>query len=153
MTYIGPIRRLKFYTERSNPWASLNVPRPSLLFDHAHLIMLTETHSPLISTVSHNGPNTTHSLSTLKDGDLPPPAKSQSELDREIANDQHELDVYGDDDPHEPTPEKTPPSPPNGKDKNMVDWDGPGDPTNPQNWTVGFRWMISALCCLITVNV
>lgn len=39
------------------------------------------------------------------------------------------------------------------RDPNIVDWDGPDDPANPQNWPAGKKWgIIAALgaCTLIT---
>lgn len=34
-----------------------------------------------------------------------------------------------------------------------VQWDGPDDPTNPQNWPMRTKWGITALVSLQTLNV
>lgn len=35
----------------------------------------------------------------------------------------------------------------------VVTWDGPNDPHNPQNWSYGYRWFITLICGLLTLNV
>ncbi|PFH45654.1 hypothetical protein AMATHDRAFT_71263 [Amanita thiersii Skay4041] len=76
---------------------------------------------------------------------------------------EEEIEMYGGDDPHEPTPRSStsttysidhiPPPPPTGKDPNQVTWDGPDDKSNPQNWTTAYKWAITTLCIALTVNV
>ena len=34
-----------------------------------------------------------------------------------------------------------------------VTWDGPNDPNNPQNWSYGYKWFITLICGLLTLNV
>ena len=63
---------------------------------------------------------------------------------------------YGGDDPHDPLPKdhgEIPIPPADKEDPNKVGWDGPDDPTNPQNWTQRRKWAITILCTLLTVNV
>lgn len=36
-------------------------------------------------------------------------------------------------------------------DPNVVDWDGPGDPENPQNWTDGRKWGLIAVLAAVTL--
>ncbi|TFK83428.1 MFS polyamine transporter [Polyporus arcularius HHB13444] len=63
---------------------------------------------------------------------------------------------YGGDDPQEPLPKEGGiiPVPPESKsDPYKVEWDGPDDPANPQNWTNRYKWAITVLCTLMTVNV
>ena len=38
-------------------------------------------------------------------------------------------------------------------DPNQVDWDGPNDPENPQNWSQSKKWRYTALASFLTVNV
>lgn len=38
-------------------------------------------------------------------------------------------------------------------DTNLVGWDGPDDPENPQNWSVKYKWLVTGICILMTVNV
>lgn len=37
--------------------------------------------------------------------------------------------------------------------RDMVTWDGPADPLNPQNWSVRYKWLITIVCSLMTINV
>ena len=37
-------------------------------------------------------------------------------------------------------------------DPNMVTWDTPDDPTNPQNWTTVYKWLVTIVCLITTVN-
>ncbi|KAJ7306916.1 MFS polyamine transporter [Mycena albidolilacea] len=39
------------------------------------------------------------------------------------------------------------------RDPEEISWDGPNDPTNPQNWTDRRKWLITLTCILMTVNV
>ncbi|KAI0036325.1 major facilitator superfamily domain-containing protein [Vararia minispora EC-137] len=38
-------------------------------------------------------------------------------------------------------------------DVNLVTWDGPDDPENPQNWSHRYRWLVTLICALMTINV
>jgi hypothetical protein len=38
-------------------------------------------------------------------------------------------------------------------DPNVVTWDGPNDPSNPQNWSTPYRWLLTAACTAMTLNV
>ncbi|KAJ7881362.1 major facilitator superfamily domain-containing protein [Mycena olivaceomarginata] len=38
-------------------------------------------------------------------------------------------------------------------DPEEIDWDGPEDPTNPQNWSVRRKWAITVILSVMTVNV
>lgn len=68
------------------------------------------------------------------------------------------LEHYGGDDIHEPPP-KTKEAFSGGisagptLDANMVTWDGPDDPENPQNWSIRRKWFITILTIVMTVNV
>ena len=39
------------------------------------------------------------------------------------------------------------------EDPNLVQWDGPNDPQNPQNWPARRKWLITIVAVLTTVNV
>ena len=68
---------------------------------------------------------------------------------------------YGGDDIHEPPPKEFlvgAVSSENLKsettvDANMVTWDGPNDPSNPQNWSTKYKWFVTFVCTVITINV
>lgn len=38
-------------------------------------------------------------------------------------------------------------------DANMVTWDGPDDPTNPQNWSTKYKWLVTVVTTVMAVNV
>ncbi|KAH9941408.1 MFS polyamine transporter [Amylocystis lapponica] len=77
--------------------------------------------------------------------------------DDEFAREERRMEEYGGDDPREPfrkddhrgsqTPEIE------KIDPNRVGWDGPDDPENPQAWSTPYKWYLTFLCLLMTVNV
>ncbi|KAL5414368.1 hypothetical protein PMIN06_002347 [Paraphaeosphaeria minitans] len=36
------------------------------------------------------------------------------------------------------------------KDPNLIEWDGPEDPENPQNWGRGYKWLITSILGMVT---
>ena len=67
---------------------------------------------------------------------------------------------HGGDDIHKPPPKELVvggPSPLLAReptlDGNMVTWDGPDDPINPQNWSIKYQWFVTAVCIIMTINV
>ena len=38
-------------------------------------------------------------------------------------------------------------------DPNMTTWDTTDDPTNPQNWTIEYKWLVTIVCLIMSVNV
>jgi hypothetical protein len=78
-------------------------------------------------------------------------------LERELAHDEEVIHRYGGDDPHDPPP-KSPRNPAalgnwTPLDPEEIDWDGPDDEENPQNWTDSRKWLITFTCVVMTVNV
>jgi MFS transporter, DHA1 family, multidrug resistance protein len=80
-------------------------------------------------------------------------------LEREITMDELHFEKYGGDDINEP-PGKAPsgephpqPPPEPESDPNVVTWDGPNDPANPQNWSRKYKWIITVICSIVTINV
>jgi len=75
-------------------------------------------------------------------------------LTQHAAEEEARIERYGADDVEDPPPvsEKTGFHNAATKDVNMVDWDGPDDPSNPQNWSLRRKWSMVALCILITIN-
>ncbi|KAJ7626786.1 MFS polyamine transporter [Roridomyces roridus] len=60
--------------------------------------------------------------------------------------------------PHEPMltakdSESRPPAPPPPNDPDEITWDGPEDQQNPQNWSDGRKWLITAAVVLMATNV
>ncbi|PPR04190.1 hypothetical protein CVT24_010738 [Panaeolus cyanescens] len=88
-----------------------------------------------------------------------PTSPSLSPLEDIVSREEQAIEKYGADDVHEPPPKTPvqqhsnvfPPAP--TIDANMVTWDGPNDPANPQNWSVPYKWLITLLCIVMTVNV
>ncbi|KAI0322106.1 MFS polyamine transporter [Amylostereum chailletii] len=100
---------------------------------------------------------------------LPSPSSTiieiPDELEAEIRRDEQRFEEYGGDDPEKPhlkrsLDEKAPQSSPlaffsqtGPTDPNLVKWDGPDDPENPQSWSRGYKWWITLVCSVMTVNV
>ena len=88
-------------------------------------------------------------------GKYPPPSHP-SQLDKEIADDEARMELYGGDDVQEPPQlshkeEQSQQQPSSGS--SPVTWDGPNDPSNPQNWSKLRKWLLTILCAGVTVNV
>lgn len=94
------------------------------------------------------------------------PRSSITALDREVQLDEARMETYGGDDPREPpthfnddvtrtpTPVASTPISEKGKQKaDFVTWDGPDDPSNPQNWTRRKKWIITIMASVVTLNV
>jgi len=47
----------------------------------------------------------------------------------------------------------TPVDPERGRDLTVVDWDGPNDPENPLNWSMGKKFFVTFEICLLTFGV
>ena len=69
------------------------------------------------------------------------------------------MERYGGDDIHEPPSKELLVGGPSHVrsestvDANMITWDGPNDPTNPQNWSNNYKWLVTAVCTIMTINV
>ena len=95
----------------------------------------------------------------------PEPSSSSSQpqspldkLERELEKEEARFDVYGGDDPHEPPPkspddEEKSPTIAGDEDVFLVTWEGLHDPQNPQNWSNLYKWWLTILCGIMTVNV
>jgi hypothetical protein len=133
-----------------------------------HLSWLLETH-PVIQAPNH--------------GDAPPsswawvePPMSLSELDDELAIEAERFQRYGGNEPRDPPPKSSINERQNRRnstntnrrfstitraatirsvllDPEEINWDGPDDPANPQNWTDRRKWIITLIIVIMTVNV
>lgn len=56
-------------------------------------------------------------------------------------------------DPSKRGEQKTNANPDDKQDPNEVNWDGPDDPENPQNWSKSRKWFLTVLVSFLTVNV
>jgi hypothetical protein len=41
----------------------------------------------------------------------------------------------------------------NSPDSNFITWVGPDDPENPKNWSYSYKWFVTLICSLLTLNV
>ncbi|KAI0050469.1 MFS polyamine transporter [Auriscalpium vulgare] len=89
---------------------------------------------------------------------------SRTSLDREIERDECRCEKYGGNDPEDPPPKtpcagcssSVPPVIHHDKeeyDPNLVTWDAPDDPENPQNWSRSYKWAVTAVVSFLTLNV
>ena len=74
-------------------------------------------------------------------------------VEEEAARIEQEIEEYGGDDPHEPAPKKSSSIKVTPKDPNLVTWDGPNDPENPQNWSKGYKCTMTIVVIILAVNV
>ena len=115
--------------------------------------MSQQLETPRSSRTSYDSEVTKYELEVRND------ASPEMHIAQITARGEEHIERYGGDDIHEP--------PPKGFlvggtkleqsettiDANMVTWDSPNDPSNPQNWSVKYKWFVTFLCTLITVNV
>ena len=92
------------------------------------------------------------STSTLQE-----PSQVRSGLEENLRRDEIRAERYGGDDPQDPRPKQGDIIPPSKEvsspDPDLVGWDGPDDPENPQNWSTRRKWAVTVLSVLMTVNV
>lgn len=115
-----------------------------------------------------SGSNTPYNLSSPASSRTVIETRARSPLDDELERDEAHFEKYGGDDPEDPplrtsqssnpaTHEVPSSSPAFGKgkdvDPNLVDWDGPNDPKNPQNWSRRYKWFVTVFCSILTLNV
>lgn len=79
-----------------------------------------------------------------------PSPDADSEISHEKAKIQ-DSDREDSSDVHRPSslPAVAPPA----SDPNLVTWDGPNDPENPQSWPVRRKWLLTAACAEMTLCV
>ena len=82
-------------------------------------------------------------------------------IEKMIFREEEYFERYGGDDIHEPLPKEFlqvvgGPSLVQSEttlDTNMVTWDSPNDLLNPQNWSIKYKWFVTFVCTIITINV
>jgi hypothetical protein len=86
----------------------------------------------------------------------PPLDRRKQSLEREISGDEQRAEEYGGSDFHDPIPSSQV-SPAASLhdvvDFDLVLWDGPDDPCNPQNWSSKYKWFLTVVSSVMTVNV
>ena len=78
------------------------------------------------------------------------------------ARGEEHFERYGGDDIHEPPPKElnvggaslvlSESTSESTFDENMVTWDGPNDPTNPQNWSIKYKWLVTVILIIMTFD-
>ena len=109
--------------------------------------------TPSSGRTSYDSEVTKHELEVRND------ASPQMHIAQITSRGEEHFERYGGDDIHEPVPkeflvggtkleqsETT-------IDANMVTWDSPNDPSNPQNWSVKYKSFVTVVCIVITINV
>lgn len=74
-------------------------------------------------------------------------------LAAQVENVEAHMSIYAGATPAEPTADRVTAPPKDEEDDRVVTWDGPNDQTNPKNWSIPFKYLLSGLCCLCTLNV
>jgi DHA1 family multidrug resistance protein-like MFS transporter len=88
-----------------------------------------------------------------------PEASPQMHIAQITSRGEEHVERYGGDDVHEPPPKEFHVGGQNlvqsetTIDTNMITWDGPNDPSNPQNWSVMYKLFVTFICTVITINV
>ncbi|EIN07969.1 MFS general substrate transporter [Punctularia strigosozonata HHB-11173 SS5] len=68
--------------------------------------------------------------------------------------DEEEMHETGGDEPQGPRSSESTVRPElPGENSDEVNWDGPDDPTNPQNWPEAVKWRLTVLCAGLTMTV
>lgn len=116
------------------------------------MVNLSRSYSPSsITTIAVSTPSEAHSLT-------PTVFENHAESFRsDIVCDNARIEAYVGDTPQDfPTKELAAPLPflpkPN-TDPNLVTWDGPDDPTNPQNWSFWYKSWLTAVSSLTILAV
>ena len=110
--------------------------------------------TPSSGRTSYDSEVTKHELEVRNDA-----ASPQMHIAEITSRGEEHFERYGGDDIHEPPPKELLPGGPSlvqsetTVDTNMVTWDGPNDPLNPQNWSIKYKWLVTVVCTIMTLNV
>lgn len=123
-----------------------------------HLSWLLDTHHQVIQTPA--SPRIGNRRSSISFAVHLPP-DTIAELDQELADDHERFSRYGGNDPRDPLPRRSSVgtrasrrvSTPALIHPEEVTWDGPDDPTNPQNWSKLKKWTITMIVIVMTMEV
>lgn len=134
-----------------------------LLVLPGHLLLSQQSSMSYLNSVPPSQASTAVASSLLPFISTQAPG-SKSAPDPEIKNDEEEPQTlgvasyaeeeivkHGVDNAHGPPSSPKHEAP--GRSTNLVSWDGPNDPDNPQNWSVTYKWFITLLCILLSTNV
>ena len=99
------------------------------------------------------------SQSTQNEPELRNDGSPEMRIEKIISRGEEYFERYGGDDIHEPPAKEFLVGGPSlvqsetSVDTNMVSWDSPNDQSNPQNWSIKYKWFVTVVCTIITINV
>ena len=99
------------------------------------------------------------SQSTKNEPEVRDDTSAEMRIAKITSRGEESFERYGGDDIHEPQAKEflvggpIPVQSASTLDPNMITWDGPNDPSNPQNWSIKYKWFVTAVCTVITINV
>lgn len=125
--------------------SSANIPVGQVVFSETDLAMQPVASGSTTPTVEH----------------------VHSPLDDELERDEALFERYGGDDPEDPplptssqsstqhddTAQPITHEPGKRHESHLVSWDGPQDPQNPQHWSRRYKWFVTVLMSILSVNV
>ena len=106
-----------------------------------------------------SGRTSFESQSTQNEPEIRNDVSTEMRIEKLTSRGEEHFERYGGDDIHEPIPKEFLVGGPSlvqsetTIDANMVTWDGPNDLSNPQNWSTKYKWFVTVVCTVITVNV
>lgn len=128
-----------FQSQSTTPAGTINLDDDSRQYDHEHTGRLETIPSAVpnekLDDRASRRSSITRAEDVEKDADVEAQA-SQDSTDPEKAKEQEQA-------PKNPAAAE--------KDPNLVQWNGPEDPENPQNLSVGKKWLITMLLSSLTV--
>ena len=105
------------------------------------------------SRTSYESQATQNEPGTRNDG------SEEMRIEKMISRGEEYFERYGGDDIHEPPAKEflvggtSLVQSETSLDTNMVTWDSPNDQSNPQNWSIKYKWFVTVVCTIITINV
>lgn len=78
------------------------------------------------------------------------PNEQQNQHQLETSSSRSSISIAKSNDDIEKAPDSVEPDVSRSRDPNLVDWDGPSDPDNPQNWSVKKKWYITMMLSCLT---
>ena len=112
-----------------------------------------------MSQESPSSYRTSFESTTEKEAEVGNDGSPETRIAKITSRGEEYIERYGGDDIHEPPAKEFLARGPSivqsetTVDANMVTWDGPNDPSNPQNWSIKYKWLVTVVCTIMTMNV
>jgi MFS transporter, DHA1 family, multidrug resistance protein len=82
------------------------------------------------------------------------PTATMVERPPSIASDEPQSKILNDDKPSNDAAPSTALEAPRGEGaREFVTWDGPDDPENPKNWSYAYKWWVTIIVCILSLDV